>query len=363
MYSEDARGLDHPPATGPETGDGTKAHDGRVVRLPEIVSLFSGAGGLDLGFEQAGFHVALAFDRSEAAVRSHRKNFLRARAHVADLVALQPQGVVAHALACIESGQRVGVIGGPPCQGFSRANTNGSQNGDPRNRLPALYLQIVGALKSVYAVEFLVFENVPGIRDKRHEAIFQELLDGIAALGYRVTEHDLCALDFGVPQNRHRVVLSGLRDGLVDRLEVSRPPKGPKTVRDAIAGLAEPAYYRKGLRPEDMPVHPNHWTMRPKSSRFGRPDDGKADGRSFKRLNWDAASPTVAYGHREIHVHPGGHRRLSIHEALLLQGFPKWFVLEGHLSDQVEQVSNAVPPPLARGIALAIRHALEETPS
>lgn len=357
MCSEGARALGYPPAAGPETGDG------QARRLPKIVSLFSGAGGLDLGFEQAGFAVALALDRSEAAVRSHRKNFPRARAHVADLVALQPQGVVARARACIEPGQRVGVIGGPPCQGFSRANTNGAQSGDPRNRLPALYLQIVGALQSVYAVEFIVFENVPGIRDKRHEAIFRELVDGIAALDYRVAEHDLCALDFGVPQNRHRVVLSGLRGGPADRLAVSPAPKGPKTVRDAIAGLAAPAYYRKGLRPEDTPVHPNHWTLRPRSSRFGRPDDGKADGRSFKRLSWDAASPTVAYGHREIHVHPDGHRRLSIHEALLLQGFPNRFVLEGHLSDQVEQVSNAVPPPLARGIARAISRALEETPN
>jgi DNA (cytosine-5)-methyltransferase 1 len=68
----------------------------------------------------------------------------------------------------------------------------------------------------------------------------------------------------------------------------------------------------------------------------------------------------VAYGHREIHVHPGGHRRISIFEAMLLQGFPEDFVLEGTLSSQVEQVSNAVPPPLAQALATAIKDAMRQ---
>ena len=98
--------------------------------------------------------------------------------------------------------------------------------------------------------------------------------------------------------------------------------------------------------------------MRPKSPRFYNPEIEARVGRSFRRLNWDTASPTIAFGHREIHVHPSGIRRLSIYEAMLLQGFPEAFVLEGNLSEQVEQVSNAVPPPLARSIALAVTRAL-----
>jgi DNA (cytosine-5)-methyltransferase 1 len=98
--------------------------------------------------------------------------------------------------------------------------------------------------------------------------------------------------------------------------------------------------------------------MQPKSHRFLSPTAESGEGRSFRRLNWDAASPTIAFGHREIHVHPNGHRRLSIYEAMLLQGFPADFVLEGNLSEQVEQVSNAVPPPLARSIALAVKSAI-----
>src|SRR6185295_6986267 len=106
------------------------------------------------------------------------------------------------------------------------------------------------------------------------------------------------------------------------------------------------------------PIHPNHWTMQPKSERFLNPGAARTDARSFKRLDWEQASPTVAFGHREIHVHPSGRRRLSIHEAMRLQGFPFEFVLEGNLSEQVEQVSNAVPPPLARSVARAVKRAL-----
>jgi DNA (cytosine-5)-methyltransferase 1 len=94
--------------------------------------------------------------------------------------------------------------------------------------------------------------------------------------------------------------------------------------------------------------------MKPKSPRFRRPHAVSIDGRSFKRMSWSDASPTIAFGNREIHIHPTGTRRLSIYEAMLLQGFPASFVLEGNLSEQVEQVSNAVPPPLAKSVAAAI---------
>jgi DNA (cytosine-5)-methyltransferase 1 len=258
----------------------------------------------------------------------------------------------------IEPGQHIAVIGGPPCQGFSRANT-GSLSSDPRNRLPKLYLDIVEALQRLYTVEFIVFENVLGIRDKKHAKTYKALVQGIAELGFDVTEKELCSADFGVPQNRRRIVLSGMRSGQGYSQVKPRKRKGLETVREAIGSLKAPAFFKHGLEPKDIPVHPNHWTMQPRSPRFENPRASTVDGRSFKRLDWDSASPTIAFGHREIHVHPDGRRRLSIYEALLLQGFPKEFVLEGNLSEQVEQVSNAVPPPLARSVALAVKRALD----
>lgn len=326
--------------------------------LPKIVSLFCGAGGLDWGFHQESFQIPIAIDVSEAAVRTHKKNFSSTHSVAADLIKLKPSGVHSLVEKQIPAKSRIGVIGGPPCQGFSRANTT-SQADDPRNELPQLYLDIVKNLQKTYTVEFVVFENVLGIRDKKHAATYKALMDGLDALGFDVTEKELCALDYGVPQKRRRIVLSAMRKKQGYSQVRPEMKSGLKTVREAIGGLAAPKYFERKLTPADIPVHANHWTMKPKSPRFSDPDGNYAEGRSFKRLAWDEASPTVAFGHREIHVHPNGTRRLSIYEAMLLQGFPQGFVLEGNLSEQVEQVSNAVPPPLAHSIAQAVKRALD----
>lgn len=325
--------------------------------LPKIVSLFSGAGGLDWGFYFHGFTIPLAIDVSSAAVKTHKKNFKHTHSVVADLIQLGPSGVLSQATKQIPRGERIGIIGGPPCQGFSRANRN-SQTDDPRNKLPSLYLDIVETLKQHYVVEFVVFENVLGIKDKKHSATYRSVIDRLSKLDFTVTEKELCSLDFGVPQNRRRIILSAMRAGQGHSTVKPRKRKGPRTVRETIGQLVEPIFFQRNLDPLRFPLHPNHWTMRPKSLRFKNPTSINSEGRSFRRLIWDEPSPTIAFGHREIHVHPNGHRRLSIYEAMLLQGFPKSFILDGTLSEQVEQVSNAVPPPLASSIAAAVKRAL-----
>jgi DNA (cytosine-5)-methyltransferase 1 len=326
--------------------------------LPVVISLFSGAGGLDLGFKQAGFHIAVAIDSSPAAIRTHKRNFRRTESIVADLAAIKADGVVNSVKAHVSPGSRIGVIGGPPCQGFSRANTQ-SRSDDPRNSFPALYMEIVKRLQQVFEVEFVVFENVLGIRDKKHVATYDTLITHLEQAGFDVTEEELCALDFGVPQNRRRVLVCGMRRGRSYSAVTPRKRSGKATVGEAIGLLAPPAFFKPGLDPSEFPEHPNHWTMRPKSYRFLKPAAATPDGRSFKRLKWNEPSPTIAFGHREIHVHPSGTRRLSIFEALRLQGFPDEFVLDGNLSEQVEQVSNAVPPPLARSVARAVQRSLD----
>ena len=341
----------HPPSTAKPSSDLKRAD------VPTIVSLFSGAGGLDLGFREAGFSIAIAFDSSDAAIRSHARNFPETAGVLADLAKLKADGVAARVANTVAAGERIGVIGGPPCQGFSRANTE-STSDDPRNELPTLYVDIVRRLQASYLVEFFVFENVLGIRDKKHAARYRDLVDGLAGLGFDITEKELCALDFGVPQNRRRIVLSGLRQGQGYTKVQPIKRAGLRTVREAIGGLKPPVFFRRDLNPAEIPVHPNHWTMQPRSPRFTSPLAPSSDARSFKKLIWNEPSPTIAFGHREIHVHPNGRRRLSIHEAMRLQGFPSAFVLEGNLSEQVEQISNAVPPPLARRLALAVRRAL-----
>lgn len=325
--------------------------------LPQIISLFSGAGGLDLGFKLEGFSIALAIDFEESAINTHKRNFTDTMSVAADLTKLGPQGVLGYVQQKIPNGSKIGVIGGPPCQGFSRANPT-SDADDPRNLLPSLYVKIIRELQKYYEVEFVVFENVLGMKDEKHSKKYASLIRGLKKLGLKIHEKELCALDYGVPQRRQRIIISGMRSG--KGYSAVRPfkRKGIATVREAIGTLEEPVFFDKKLSPADIPIHPNHWTMRPKSSRFNNVEKLNSKARSFRRLVWDKASPTIAFGNREIHLHPEGKRRLSIYEAMLLQGFPTDFILEGNLSQQVTQVSNAVPPPLARSIAAAVRRSL-----
>jgi len=328
--------------------------------LPKIVSLFSGAGGLDLGFQRADFPLSFAVDLSPAAIQTHRRNFEGAVSVAADLTELGAGGVLAHLDSILEPGESIGVIGGPPCQGFSRANTGSAAN-DPRNRLPLLYLQIVEALQAKYTVEFVLFENVLGIRDAKHSVTFRGILAKFRDIGLTPNVNEYSALDYGVAQTRNRVIISGFRNEEVARnFKPKKVEASDLTVRSVIGDLPDPAFFARGLEKSAIPHHENHWTMRPVSKRFSQPGGADRAGRSFRRLEWDKPSPTVAYGHREIHVHPDGRRRLSIFEAMLLQGFPDEFVLEGTLSSQVEQVSNAVPPPLAQSLATAVKTAMRK---
>ncbi len=330
------------------------------MALPKIVSLFSGAGGLDLGFKSSGFPLTFAVDVSPAAIQTHKRNFEEATSVVEDLVAIGPDGVLKHLESLLEPGESIGVIGGPPCQGFSRANVGSAVN-DPRNLLPSLYLEIVEALQGTYTVEFVLFENVLGIRDAKHSVTFREILSRFKKMKLTSDVTEYSALDYGVAQTRTRVIISGFRDEVVARnFKPSKVKPSDLTVRSVIGDLPEPVFFARDLDRSTIPHHENHWTMRPMSRRFSRPEGADRAGRSFRRLDWEKPSPTVAYGHREIHVHPEGRRRLSIYEAMLLQGFPDDFVLEGTLSAQVEQVSNAVPPPLAQALAVAIETALRE---
>ncbi len=321
--------------------------------LPKIVSLFSGAGGLDLGFRQAGFPLVFAVDSSEPAIRTHKRNFPETTSVAADLVELKPEGVLNALASVLTIGDRIGVIGGPPCQGFSRANP-GALAGDPRNKLPILYLEIVEGLQRLYDVEFVLFENVLGIRDVKHELAYKGLLAKFKELGLHDSIDEYRALDFGVPQDRRRIIISAFKSPIAAKaFEPRKIPAKDLTVRSAISEYPEPAFFSRALKPESIPFHPNHWTMRPLSQRFADPENYIDGTRSFRRLAWEKPSPTVAYGNREIHVHPNGRRRLSVFEAMTLQGFPFDFILEGTLSAQVQQVSNAVPPPLARALAEA----------
>ncbi|MTW05627.1 DNA cytosine methyltransferase [Pseudoduganella ginsengisoli] len=328
------------------------------ARTPTVISLFCGAGGLDVGFSQAGFNVVLAVDYFQSAIDTHNHNSKDKSAVKLDLATATATDLHALIQKISPNASPIGIIGGPPCQGFSQANTKRSHS-DPRNNLAKNYTKIITQLADIYPIEFFLFENVSGLLSKENEKVLKNLQKTLSSK-FTVSSSCLNAKNFHVPQSRERFFMVGLRKNNKNRkFEFPAPATETlKTVRDAIENLPQPVFFDRSLTPKDIPHHPNHWTMRPLSKRFG--PDLVSSGRSLIRLNWDKPSRTVAYGHREIHVHPSGLRRLSIYEAMLLQGFPKDYQLCGTLSEQVTQVSNAVPPPLAKVLAESIRIQINE---
>lgn len=332
----------------------------RAKTIP-YVSLFSGAGGLDAGFDRAGFVPELAVDGDAAAVRTFNARF----GEVAVQRELCPPGMAElDPLLDDITGVPRGLVGGPPCQGFSRGNAR-SDSSDPRNLLLQGYVEAAKNLSERFKIDFFVLENVPGLRQRHHAELLAEVKADLARVGFAVFEGRLDAASFGVPQRRERLFLVGFRKELgVRSFDWPKGCGSSSTVRDAIHGLPEPTFFRRGLKPSEIETHPNHWTMNVRSPKFAARDFARhRDGRSFRLLEWDEQSGTVAYGNREIHVHPDGKRRLSIYEAMLLQGFPKDYQLMGNLSEQVQQVSNAVPPPLAEAVAHQVRQHLEAATS
>lgn len=324
-----------------------------------LVSLFCGAGGLDLGFEQAGFKTGVAFDYNKSAVDSFNNNHAEQPACVVDIEKLSALDIVSLIKCKINLGSDIGIIGGPPCQGFSGANAN-SRADDPRNLLPKKYLEIVKVLMGLYQVHFLLIENVSGIKAEKHSGTFDGIIAEIERLSFVAHHEILNAVDFEVPQNRKRMIIVGLRQTSSKNFTFPAKTKTKikRNVKDVISGFPEPVYFRRKKDLQASVFHPNHWTMMPKSDKFRADYIAPANSRSFKKVDWDLPSKTIAFGNREILVHPSGLRRLSIYEAMRLQGFPSEFILLGNLSSQVTQVSNAVPPPLAKAIALSIKSAV-----
>lgn len=340
---------------------GDDGENDATMALP-VVSLFCGPGGFDVGFEKAGFTPVLAIDAAPAACKTFKRNHPDCTVLKSDL-ANAPRGYVVQRLHELpDDPHPVGVIGGPPCQAFSLSNGH-KRDDDPRAELPRHYAAILKELNAEYSIDFFVFENVLGLKHQRHQHVFEEFKKLFAGAGFRIFEGELDAVEFGVAQVRKRVFIVGLNKEKYSDLAFSFPVGSPKsrvTVREKIGWLAPPMYFQRGTSPDAIPYHPNHWCMRPRSPRFtnGTLKQGEIRGRPFRVLRWNEPSWTVAYGHREVHVHPSGKRRLSVYEAMLLQGFPTDYVLQGTLSDQIRMVSDAVAPPVAEALAKAIRTTL-----
>lgn len=337
------------------------------------MSLYSGAGGLDLGFFKAGFEPIWANDIDADAVATYNRTFERLGAgHTAFVGDIRRQELPARHSAEL-------VIGGPPCQGFSVAGK--MDPNDPRSRHVWDFL---GVVKHVDPEAF-VMENVMGLAiNKRWEGLREALIEKAEnGLGYKTTLLTLCAADFGVPQNRQRMFLVGLKNGgsfdPVPTTAASQP-----TVRDILQTL--PSYGALG----NDTLCTARVTAAKKPVLRRSPFAGMLFNGQGRPLNLDAPAPTLPAsmgGNRtpiidQEQLEKGGPcwvidyhrrlwdggtprkripkrlRRLTLQEAAAIQTFPRDMRWAGKLSSQFKQIGNAVPPELGYHVALAVGAAL-----
>lgn len=294
------------------------------------VSLFCGAGGLDLGFEQAGFKTVWANDFDKDACKTHQ-NWSNAKVVCGDISKVDVEDIPDSDI----------ILGGFPCQGFSLSGPR--KIDDSRNVLYKHYVRIVKAKQP----KIFVGENVKGLLTMGDGKIFEAIREEFSECGYDVFYQLVNAKDYGVPQDRERVIIVGFRKDLyVKSFELPLPSNLSMTMREALAGLPEPT--------------PDEVCNAPYSSRYMS--------RNRKR-GWDDVSYTIPAMAKQVTLHPGSPdmvkldkdlwrfgdsgttRRFSWREAAAIQTFPKNLEFCGDLTSKYKQIGNAVPVKLAAYVA------------
>lgn len=318
-----------------------------------FVDLFSGAGGITKGLELAGLRGICGLDWFESAGKTYRRNFKHSFVE-GDICQAEKKKEFYDAVKTGLRGRELTVVaGGFPCQGFSMAGNRIVY--DPRNSLYRELLEIVKHLKP----EFVVCENVVGLRTMLDGRVEKMIVDDFKNAGYEMNVTTLCAADYHVPQKRHRVIFIGNRIGAKNY--------HPRPILD------EDSYVTTGAAIEDlMGLEPspdfNHVPTehRPDMARrmAALPEGAslyKGYSDAWKKCPWDAPSCTIKENHGGVNIHPKLPRVLTAREMARLQSFPDDFIFEGPKNKQLVQLGNAVPPLLAKAIGLAVRHAKEET--
>ena len=384
-----------------------------------VVSLFSGAGGLDLGFKQAGFDILWANDFDKDAVNTYKKN-IGNEITLGDITKISSD--------TIPNNPDV-ILGGFPCQGFSVANIKRSME-DKRNFLYKELLRVVQDKQP----KIFIGENVKGLLSIDKGAVLKMIKQDFENLGYIVDYTVLNTSEYGVPQNRERIILYGCRKDLniSEKLELKKNTN-QKTVKDVIEYLSDvrltnhpiainnkliynhiastnvhDTFYGRKNPPNQHDIcdylkrwrskagistkkvddifgyrhTAGHWFRKDNNSgSIPKPDDWwrlkeilgfdntydlqvtelelkeiKFE-QSLRITNWETPSDTITATQPEIHINKK--RRLSVRECAILQTFPEEFIFTGSLNSMYRQVGNAVPPLLAKQIAKTVKKWLE----
>jgi DNA (cytosine-5)-methyltransferase 1 len=320
----------------------------------KVASLFSGAGGLDLGFEKAGFEVPWANEYDKNIWETYKTNFPNT-----DLAECSITDVDPAAIPDID-----GFIGGPPCQSWSEA---GAARGieDKRGQLFFEYLRLVEAKKPL----FFLAENVSGILFSKHDEALNRILGHFAELGYNVSFGLLNAADYGVPQDRHRVIIVGYQTHLKKFFKPPTAFEHKITLREAIGDLAASAVPAKDKTYANKDLKcPNHeFLVMDFSPIFMSRNRVRA---------WEEQSFTIQAGARHAPLHPQApkmisidkdkrgfvpgaedlYRRLTVREAARVQTFPDQHVfLYENVTNGYKMIGNAVPVNFAEVMANQIK--------
>ncbi len=379
---------------------------------PIAIDLFAGAGGMSLGFEQAGFNVAASVEIDPIHACVHKFNFPDCTVIAESVETLSGDEIRRRAGI---TGKVSVVCGGAPCQGFSMIGKRVLD--DPRNGLVRHFVRIVAELDA----DFFVFENVKGLTVGAHRRFLDELIDAFEAVGYRVRLpwSVLNAASYGVPQDRRRLFLLGAKNNLQtplypapittrmdQQLEHTLSPTptcaealGDLPDADRYEQLAEADEVKIGALPRKISEYaremrclandawhfgiPREWnsklltssarTMHSEISRlrFAETTPGSVEPISrFFKLAPDGISNTLRAGTDAARgaftsprpIHYAHNRCITVREMARLHGFPDWFRFHRTKWHGARQIGNAVPPPLARAVASAIMEAAEVTP-
>lgn len=339
---------------------------------PTVLDLFSGCGGLSYGFEKAGFEVVAGVDNWKDALVTFECNHAGAKGLLVDLGDFVPEDIEK------QIGKKIDVvIGGPPCQGFS---ISGKRNpNDPRNKLYRGFVKTVAYFKP----KAFVLENVPNLVSMEKGKIKDSIIAEFEELGYTVKYKVLLASDYGVPQNRRRVVFVGLKnkefifpEPTVEKCVTSKEalsdlPENTVLDGEPYGDSPKSEYQRlmrsgsKGIFNHEATVH----TEQTKRIIALVPDGGnykdlpeelqntRKVNIAWTRINSKKPSMTIDTGHNH-HFHYEYNRVPTARESARLQSFPDSFVFCGGKTSQLKQIGNAVPPLLAENIAKALKEQL-----
>jgi len=253
------------------------------------------------------------------------------------------------------------LVSGPPCQGFSDAGPR--QIADPRNEIMISVAKAIVCLRPKAAL----VENVSALRKERNLQLLNRFRSVLNRAGYHVYRYELNALDFGLAQNRRRMIFFVLPFP-VSRVTIPQAlmvfHQEPRTVSAVIGDLPAPPVRPKDHQEiENNGTLANHYAMR-HSDRVRKKIAGIEQGKgplSYRKLTPDSHAPTLLSGHRAAPVHYEQARSITAREALRLQGFPDHFRVMGPFANQMTQVTNAVPAPLGIAALKVLLHLLGET--